>query len=216
VALPLDSPWLDALLEAATELDDRRRSPLMTLAAGARSLEAEASARPGRRGSPIDRPAPRIARPDLAPQRLDGFTEPPSADGLDDAGTIDLPDTLAAVLAWAAPYRAMPRLVDDVVATRERLQALRRDDAPLTLSTAHGTKGLEFDHVAVLMDAERFPSARAIEDAVDPVRALEEERRLAYVAWTRARRTLTLLYDPARPSPFLAEAFGPDELGVAA
>jgi len=216
VVLPLDSPWLDALLEAATELDDRRRSPLMTLAAGARSLEAEASARPGRRLSPIDRPAPRIARPDLAPQRLDGFTEPPSADGLDDAGTIDLPDTLAAVLAWAAPYRAMPRLVDDVVATRERLLALRRDDAPLTLSTAHGTKGLEFDHVAVLMDAERFPSARAIEDAVDPVRALEEERRLAYVAWTRARRTLTLLYDPARPSPFLAEAFGPDELGVAA
>ena len=45
-------------------------------------------------------------------------------------------------------------------------------------------------------------------------RAYEEERRLAYVAWTRARRSLTLLYDPAVPSPFLLEAFDPDELGL--
>jgi superfamily I DNA/RNA helicase len=42
---------------------------------------------------------------------------------------------------------------------------------------------------------------------------MEEERRLAYVAWTRARRSLTLLYDPAAPSPFLREAFDPEELG---
>jgi hypothetical protein len=37
---------------------------------------------------------------------------------------------------------------------------------------------------------------------------------LAYVAWTRARRSLTLLYDPVAPSPFLLEAFAPDELGL--
>ena len=49
----------------------------------------------------------------------------------------------------------------------------------------------------------REPSA----SAEDPVRAYEEERRLAYVAWTRARRSLTLLYDPTVPSPFLLEAF---------
>ena len=49
-----------------------------------------------------------------------------------------------------------------------------------TLATAHSTKGLEFDHVAVVdMDAGRFPSQRSLDDAVDPVRALEEERRLA-------------------------------------
>jgi superfamily I DNA/RNA helicase len=47
------------------------------------------------------------------------------------------------------------------------------------------------------------------------VRALEEERRLAYVAWTRARKSLVLLYDPAAPSPFLREAFSDVELGLA-
>ena len=92
---------------------------------------------------------------------------------------------------------------------------LRRDDAPLTLATAHATKGLEFDHVVVLgMEAGRFPSARAVDERRDPVRAYEEERRLAYVAWTRARRSLTLLYDPAGPSPFLLEAFTAEELGL--
>jgi superfamily I DNA/RNA helicase len=59
---------------------------------------------------------------------------------------------------------------------------LRRDEANLSLVTAHSVKGLEFDHVVVLMDADRFPSRRALGDAVDPDRALEEERRLAYVA----------------------------------
>src|SRR4029450_10451339 len=92
--------------------------------------------------------------------------------------------------------------------TRAILADLRRDDAPLTLATAHATKGLEFDHVIVLgMEVGRFPRARAVGQPDAPVRAYEEERRLGYVAWTRARRSLTLLYDPAVPSPFLLEAF---------
>ncbi len=64
------------------------------------------------------------------------------------------------------------------------------------------------------LDAGRFPSGRALADSDEPERALEEERRLAYVAWTRARRTLTLSYDPSAPSRFLLEAFTPDELGL--
>ena len=64
------------------------------------------------------------------------------------------------------------------------------------------------------MDAGRFPSRRSVTESPEPVRALEEERRLAYVAWTRARRTLTLVYDPLAPSLFMLEAFGADELGV--
>ena len=62
--------------------------------------------------------------------------------------------------------------------------------------------------------ADGFPGRRSISDAAEPERALEEERRLAYVAWTRARRSLTLLYDPAEPSRFLREAFDPEELGA--
>jgi superfamily I DNA/RNA helicase len=119
----------------------------------------------------------------------------------------------AAVLAWAAAHRDLASLRGAINATRRRLAELRRDDAPLTLATVHGTKGLEWDHVAVLgMEAGRFPSRRAVDESTEPQRALEEERRLAYVAWTRARRSLTLLYDPDVPSPFLLEAFDPAEL----
>jgi superfamily I DNA/RNA helicase len=118
------------------------------------------------------------------------------------------------LVGWSLPYPSVEALGAAITLARERLAQLRRDDAPLTLATAHGTKGLEFDHVAVIgLDAGRFPSARSIAEAVEPDRALEEERRLAYVAWTRARRSLTLLYDPGAPSQFLLEAFSPEELG---
>ena len=93
----------------------------------------------------------------------------------------------------------------------ERLAALREEEPQLTLATAHATKGLEFDHVLVVgMSEGRFPSLRSLADAADPARALEEERRLAYVAWTRARRTLALAYEPDAPSRFMIEAFGPE------
>ena len=122
---------------------------------------------------------------------------------------------IAAMMAWAAGHRDLALLVAAIGLTRARLARLRRDDARLILATVHGTKGLEWDHVAVLgMEAGRFPSRRAIEESAEPERAMEEERRLAYVAWTRARRSLTLLYDPEAPSPFLLEAFDRAELGL--
>jgi hypothetical protein len=124
-------------------------------------------------------------------------------------------DIAAAVLAWAVPYPTLDALRGAVAARRAALAELCRDDAELTFATAHATKGLEFDHVAVIgMERGRFPSARSLADAVEPERALEEERRLAYVAWTRACRSLTLVYDPSTPSSFLIEAFSPEELGV--
>jgi superfamily I DNA/RNA helicase len=118
-----------------------------------------------------------------------------------------------ALLGWAPRFESATALAAALLDQRDRLARLRRDDARLTLATAHAVKGLEFDHVIVLMDADRFPSHRALDEAADPDRALEEERRLAYVAWTRARRSLTLLYDPAAPSRFLLEAFSRSELG---
>jgi superfamily I DNA/RNA helicase len=64
------------------------------------------------------------------------------------------------------------------------------------------------------MDEGIFPSRRTKEEAEDPVRALEEERRLAYVAWTRARKSLLLVYDPYAPSVFMREAFSEQELNL--
>ncbi len=131
----------------------------------------------------------------------------------DDGGSFD--DLLAAVLAWAAPYPDAGRFIAAVRERQAELGSLRQEDARLVLATVHSTKGLEFDDVAIVdMDDGRFPSQRTLDDADDPQRALEEERRLAYVAWTRARRSLTLVYDPAAPSRFLLEGFDPAELGV--
>jgi DNA helicase-2/ATP-dependent DNA helicase PcrA len=132
------------------------------------------------------------------------------------AGTEAERDLASALLAWAPPFPDLPAFVAAIEAMRLRLAGLRRDDARLSLATAHSTKGAEFDHVAVVgMEQGRFPSGRAVAEADEPERALEEERRLGYVAWTRARRTLTLSYDPAVPSPFLLEAFSSAELGLA-
>jgi superfamily I DNA/RNA helicase len=123
---------------------------------------------------------------------------------------------IASLLAWAAPFPTLARLREGLQEARAKLRALQRDDAPLVLATVHGTKGLEFEHVAVVgMDEGRFPSRRSLEEADDPDRVLEEERRLAYVAWTRARKDLVIVYDPGAPSPFLREAFSEAELSEA-
>ncbi len=140
---------------------------------------------------------------------------PAATDVEDEEPAVDA--VAAALLAWAARVPDLDALLAMVAERRALLLELRRDDAPLTLATAHATKGLEFDHVAVVgMERGRFPSERSVTESAEPDRALEEERRLAYVAWTRARRTLTLSYDPAIPSPFLLEAFTVEELGLGA
>ena len=134
-----------------------------------------------------------------------------------DTGGPSAADVASGLLAWGAAHQRddVRGFVARIRAARVRLAELRSDDAPLILATAHGTKGLEFDEVAVIgLDEGRFPSERTLAEAEDPVRALEEERRLAYVAWTRAKRLLVLIYDPMRPSPFLLEAFSREELNL--
>ncbi len=119
----------------------------------------------------------------------------------------------ANLLGWAAAHESLDDLRRTIEARTTARDRLRAEDADLTLATAHGTKGLEWDHVACIgHDDGAFPSGRALREAADPRRALEEERRLAYVAWTRARSTLTIVYDPGAPSTFVLEAFDPAEL----
>lgn len=72
---------------------------------------------------------------------------------------------------------------------------VRQRQTGLLLTTAHRAKGLEFDHVAVLdggwqADAYEPRSSRVAEDA-------DAQRRLLYVAMTRARHTLLLARSPA-------------------
>src|SRR4029450_13432913 len=119
------------------------------------------------------------------------------------------------LLAWSIGARSRDDLIGAIDEARRRRADLRRDDANLILATAHGTKGLEFDHVACIgLDEGIFPSRRTIEEHENPARAVEEERRLAYVAWTRAKKSLTLVYDPAAPSMFMTGAFGAGEVSL--
>ena len=186
---------------AALAIDEPFRAPSVDLLVDDPALDGLL-----RQGRGRDGPTPPAAGP---PGRRSGARSPrpgPRRNGI-------LPRP-----CWPGPRRTptCTTFVAAIEAMRTRLAELRRDDARLSLATAHSTKGAEFDHVAVVgMEEGRFPSGRALAEADDPVRALEEERRLGYVAWTRARRTLTLSYDPAVPSPFLLEAFSPDELGLA-
>jgi DNA helicase II / ATP-dependent DNA helicase PcrA len=195
---------VDAILAAAAEVPARGESPLPRLVevarSGLESLDAGLAA-PGAGG-----PTESSSRDDARDAEARDAEEPLP---------VETADLVAALVGWAARYRTLAEVTAALERHRALVAELRRDDAPLTLATAHSTKGLEFDHVAVVgLDAGRFPSARSLRDAPEPARALEEERRLAYVAWTRARRSLTLVYDPASPSPFLLEAFSDVELNL--
>ncbi len=70
------------------------------------------------------------------------------------------------------------------------------DDTPkVTLMTVHAAKGLEFDTVFIVgMEEQLFPSMMAY----DSVRQMEEERRLLYVAITRAEKRCVLSYAKSR------------------
>ena len=85
-------------------------------------------------------------------------------------------------------------------------------DAPVTLMTAHSAKGLEFPLVFIVgLEDGLFPHSRSATDRAE----LEEERRLAYVAMTRAERHLYVTHAMKRrvygeelasePSQFLNE-----------
>jgi DNA helicase-2/ATP-dependent DNA helicase PcrA len=113
---------------------------------------------------------------------------------------------LDALLGWAAAFRTIDAFMRAYDAARSRFATLRDPSAPVELATVHASKGREWETVVLLSFEEgRMPNRRSIDDADSAERALEEERRLAYVAVTRAGRRLILAFDPTRPSQFLAE-----------
>ncbi len=89
-----------------------------------------------------------------------------------------------------------------------------RTENAVVLSTVHSAKGLEWRAVIIIdLVEERFPSKKAMQRQDD----MEEERRLMYVACTRAKDELALIVpgsvfnrfnncrEPAAPSPFVTE-----------
>ncbi len=69
------------------------------------------------------------------------------------------------------------------------------NEKKITLMTVHAAKGLEFPHVYITgLEENLFPSSQSMDSQF----ALEEERRLFYVAITRAMNTLTLSYSQTR------------------
>ncbi len=67
------------------------------------------------------------------------------------------------------------------------------DDDKVLLMTLHSAKGLEFEHVYIAgMEENLFPSFMALMNEDGDPDAIEEERRLAYVGITRAKKQLTL------------------------
>jgi DNA helicase-2/ATP-dependent DNA helicase PcrA len=126
----------------------------------------------------------------------------PAADLLGDEDHL----ALDALLGWTTGFAQTDAFIAAYDAARARIAALRDPSAPVELATVHASKGREWETVVLIgFEADRMPNRRSIVDADDPDRAMEEERRLAYVALTRATRELVLAFDPARPSPFLAE-----------
>ncbi len=141
----------------------------------------------------VEHYAPRLEAlyPDDYPRRLQGLEQ---------------------LITIASAYKDLDLFVADL-SLDDPMQEEEINDA-VVLSTIHSAKGLEWSAVLVIdLVEERFPSRHALTRPED----FEEERRLMYVACTRAREYLELyvprtVFDrgsggsiPAAPSPFVRE-----------
>lgn len=100
-------------------------------------------------------------------------------------------------------YDSPQELLYDVEDINDRLKARKKlSGSDVQISTVHNFKGKEADSVYVWNDSNGvFPSKRTNGNVAD----LEEERRIHYIACTRALETSTILYRKGQPSPFIGE-----------
>jgi len=92
------------------------------------------------------------------------------------------------------PREGIERLLEDAALMSDQDELADKKDA-VSLMTVHASKGLEFDVVIITgLEQGLFPSIRASDETRDP----EEERRLFYVALTRARHNVYLTYAGSR------------------
>ncbi|UHS64265.1 UvrD-helicase domain-containing protein [Agrobacterium vaccinii] len=107
----------------------------------------------------------------------------------------------------------------DIVGLQKQFPKLR-----INFKTVHASKGLEADHV-ILLNADSGRMGFPSETVDDPLLTLvspegepfehAEERRVMYVAMTRARLTLTILASDSKPSSFVTELMEEPAYGVA-
>ncbi len=155
--------------------------------------------------------------------RLQGLTEPPSCLAVRLARQLGLGQTdmaarrdLAQLLALLARF---DHTAEPLAAAVAHLQAIAEQEFydpsadAITLLTIHAAKGLEFAHVFVCaLEEDRLPHRQPGGQATD----IEEERRLFYVAITRAKRQLDLTYTQSRSgrssalSRFIKEVTAPE------
>jgi DNA helicase-2/ATP-dependent DNA helicase PcrA len=175
----------------------RWRSTLSLLGEGDRSAQSS--------GGGV--PHPELARIVLEES---GYTAMLQADrSAESAGRLE---NLAELTRAMEEYDSLQAFLEHVSLVMDNDEARQGDR--VTIMTIHAAKGLEFDTVYLPGWEEGvFPSQRALDEG--GLAALEEERRLAYVAMTRARRKCTILHAANRriygqwtssiPSRFLAE-----------
>src|SRR5260370_20893637 len=121
---------------------------------------------------------------------------------------------------WRAPTLPAPErlntFLENITLDSEREQEKEEAGDAVTLITMHSCKGLEFPHVYIVgMEEGLLPHSRSKQE-----NTLDEERRLFYVALTRAMQTLTISHCasrkkygqpiPCHPSSFLENL--PEEL----
>ncbi|MCI0534578.1 MAG: UvrD-helicase domain-containing protein [Verrucomicrobiales bacterium] len=110
-----------------------------------------------------------------------------------------------------SPLDRLQTFLEELTLDSERSEEKESGGDAVTLITMHSCKGLEFPHVYVVgLEDGLLPHSRSKEEGT-----LDEERRLFYVAITRAMQTLTLSHClgrkkygqalPCQPSPFLKE-----------
>lgn len=190
-------------------------------AAGVADVPAGAEPEPVVVSAPAPEPGP--SAPASSFEALVGARDAAGANPLDSlaAPALSPQDALAAAIAgnaYAAPTelpagavhadeiertygpltcKALPALME-WLALRSDLDSLAGETHAITMMTIHSAKGLEFPAVFVAgMEEGIFPHVHDFGGSDDPGK-LEEERRLAYVAITRARKRLFLTYAATR------------------
>ena len=156
---PLEEPRIGALRRFLGTLQDARRS--------------------------LESTSPRAVLEHL----LDELRFPAPALGEAESGSVhDVVDVLRAVALQYSDEAGREPWAQFIGELEELSLDVFRTEEAVTVTTAHRSKGLEFDHVFILgVQGDKFPNFRFA--AVDTTQ-LEEERRLFYVAMTRARKHL--------------------------